>query len=156
MNHMNKITPPSRQRGATLIIGLVLLLVLTVLAVSTMSSATFSLTMAGNAQYTENAFQLAETAIEVAINNGPFSTTGGPKATPNTPVVDLLGKPIGNYVASTNYIQCTPVEGFSEDYGSADSYRAYHFQITSTGTSARAAQSVHQQDFFLVGPNGCL
>ena len=42
---------PQRQHGATLIIGLVLLLVLSVLAVSSMSSATFGLTMTGNAQY---------------------------------------------------------------------------------------------------------
>ncbi len=154
---MNKNTSvPSRQRGATLIIGLVLLLVLSVLAVSTMSSATFGLTMTSNAQYTENAFQLAETAVEVAINDGPFSTTGGTKLTPDTEVADLDANAIGNYTAGTDYIQCTPVEGFSEDYGSADSFKAYHFQITATGTSARAAQSVHQQDFFLVGPNGCL
>ncbi len=150
------LTLPSRQRGASLIIGLVLLLVLSVLAVSTMSSATFGLTMAGNAQYTEQAFQLAETGVEVAINDGPFCAGCGPKATPATAVTDADGNDLGEFEASTDYIECTPVVGFSEDYGSADSFKAYHFQINSTGSSARAARSVHQQDFFLVGPNGCL
>lgn len=145
-----------RQRGASLVIGLVLLLVLSILAVSTMSSATFGLTMAGNAQYAEHAFQLAETGVEVAINDGPFCAGCGPKATPATAMADLDGNEVGQYEASTDYIECTAIEGFSEDYGSADSFKAYHFQITSTGTSARAARSMHQQDFFLVGPNGCL
>lgn len=152
----NNIRTPSRQRGASLIIGLVLLLVLSVLAVSTMSSATFGLTMAGNAQYTEHAFQLAETAVEVAINDGPFCDRCGAKVTPTTEVADLDGKPMGEFEASTDFQECTGIEGFSEDYNSSDSFRAYHFQITATGTSDRSARSVHQQDFFLVGPNGCL
>ena len=145
----------ARQSGASLIIGLVLLLVLSVLAISTMNSATFGLTMAGNAQYTENAFPLAETGVEVAINDGPFCAGCGPKATPATDVVDLDNNPVGEFEASTDYQQCTPVVGFSEDINSPDSFKAYHFQITSTGTAARAARSLHQQDFFLVGPNGC-
>ncbi|MCC7259013.1 MAG: hypothetical protein IT486_11650 [Gammaproteobacteria bacterium] len=154
MNHLPAL--PRSQRGASLVIGLVLLLVLSILAVSTMSSATFGLTMAGNAQFSENAFQLAETGVEVAINDGPFCAGCGPKATPATAVADADGNDIGEYEASTDYLECTAVEGFSEDYGSADSFKAYHFQINSTGTAARAARSVHQQDFFLVGPNGCL
>jgi type IV pilus assembly protein PilX len=147
---------PSRQGGATLIIGLVLLLVMTLLAVSVMNGATFGLTMAGNAQYGENAFQLAETGVEVAINDGPFSVSGGPKLVALTAVTDLDGNDIGQYQAQTAYQECTPAMGFSEDAGTADSFKAYHFQITSTGTSARAAQSAHTQDFFLVGPSGCL
>ena len=43
--------PPARQRGAALVIGLLLLLVLTLLAVSGMSSASVELIMAGNEQY---------------------------------------------------------------------------------------------------------
>lgn len=144
----------SRQRGASLVIGLVLLLVLSILAVSTMSSATFGLTMAGNAQYSESAFQMAETGVEVAINSGPFNDQV-PTAVAATDVTDLDGAEIGTYDANAAFQQCTGIEGFSESID-GDSYKAYHFQIISNGTSFRGAQSTNQQEFFLVGPNGCL
>lgn len=53
-----------RQRGAALVVSLILLMMLTLLAVSTMSTASLEVTMAGNDQFGENAFQLAETANE--------------------------------------------------------------------------------------------
>jgi len=143
-----------RQRGASLIIGLVLLLVLSVLAVSTMSSSTFGLAMAGNAQYSENAFQLAETGVEVAINAGPFNDQV-PTVIDPTEVTDLTGAEVGTYQADATFQQCTGIEGFSESED-PDSYRAYHFQITSEGRSFRGAASRNTQDFFLVGPNGCM
>ena len=63
--------PPlrSRQTGATLIVGLVLLLVLTVVGVSGMNTATMELTMAANTQFQQDAFQLAEDAIDIAIGS---------------------------------------------------------------------------------------
>ena len=48
------------QRGAALVVGLLLLLVLTILAISGMTTATLELQMAGNRQYQERAFQAAE------------------------------------------------------------------------------------------------
>ena len=53
-----------RQRGAALVVGMILLMVLTLLAISGMNTATLELQMAGNAQYSENAFQASETGIE--------------------------------------------------------------------------------------------
>ena len=49
-----------RQQGAALIIGLMLLVVITVLAVSGMNTATTELAMARNDQTYENVFQAAE------------------------------------------------------------------------------------------------
>ena len=46
-----------RDRGAALVIGLILLLILTVLAISGMGTAVLQLQMAGNEQYQERAFQ---------------------------------------------------------------------------------------------------
>lgn len=142
---------PSRQRGATLIIGLVLLMALTMLAISTMNSATFGLAMAGNMQFAENAFQLAETGVEVAINNGPFCAGSGctPNVIPQTQVLDPDGKHLGTYQAVTTYETCTLKDGFSA------SFRAYHFRIASAGESSRGAESLNQQEFFLIGPDNC-
>ena len=49
-------TSHARQRGAALVIGLILLLVLTLLAVTGMNTASTELIMAGNEQYRQNAF----------------------------------------------------------------------------------------------------
>jgi hypothetical protein len=64
----------TRQTGATLIVGLVLLLVLTVLAVSGMNTATMEVTMAGNTQFQQDAFQMAEDGIDVVIGRREYAT----------------------------------------------------------------------------------
>ncbi len=52
------------QSGAALVISMVLLMVLTVLAISTMSTASLEIAMAGNTQYADKAFQLAEMGLD--------------------------------------------------------------------------------------------
>lgn len=58
-----------RQQGAVLIVGLLLLVVITILAVSGMNTATTELAMARNDQTYENAFQAAETGLENALSD---------------------------------------------------------------------------------------
>ncbi|MFQ5635592.1 MAG: PilX N-terminal domain-containing pilus assembly protein, partial [Gammaproteobacteria bacterium] len=57
-----------RQSGAALIVGLVLMMVLTILAISTMRTSTLELAMAGNTQYREKARQLAEAGLADALD----------------------------------------------------------------------------------------
>ena len=54
---MYRQTPYKKQSGAALIVGLLLLVVITVLAISGMNTATTELAMARNDQNYENAFQ---------------------------------------------------------------------------------------------------
>jgi type IV pilus assembly protein PilX len=74
MNRCRTFTPrrrlPSRQRGAALVVGLLLMLVLTLLAISGMTTASNELQMAGNEQYQERAFQAADAGVERAIQAG--------------------------------------------------------------------------------------
>jgi len=65
-----------KQSGAALIVGLLLLVVITVLAISGMSTATTELAMARNDQNYENAFQAAETGLEAALAQGQFNSLG--------------------------------------------------------------------------------
>lgn len=135
----------ARQKGAALIVGLVLMLVLTVLGISGINMATLELTMAGNSQASELAFQAAETGIDVALS-GPVSTST-PQVYSNVTVGD------GSY-AFTAQIGCSgtsPVpEGiYSEDAGA----RAIHFDVTATGTGPRNAVSTHTQSVYIVGPD---
>ena len=58
-----------RERGAVLIVALVLLVALTLLGVSTMNTTQLGEKMASNSQRMTHAFQAAETALSQAFNN---------------------------------------------------------------------------------------
>ena len=140
---------PQRQQGAALVVGLILLLVLTLLAVSSMNTSTLELTMASNVQYHQNAFQAAETGIDIAIDNRQF-TTVAPFVLPVTAL-----NPSDTTQSVTTFQTNTPVpdRAFSagEDTGAI---AAFHFDIIAVGTSARNATSTHNQSFYVVGPGG--
>jgi type IV pilus assembly protein PilX len=136
----------NKQKGAALIVGLVLLLVLTVLGISGMNTALLEMTMAGNTQAAQLSFQAAETGIDVAMSGNV--STSGPVTYTDVPVGD------GSY-RFTAEIVCagtTPVpEGIYSEDGSA---RAIHFDATSTGEQpVRNAVSVHTQSVYIVGPD---
>jgi len=127
------------QGGATLIVGLVLLLVLTVVGVSGMNTATMELTMAGNAQFQQDAFQLAEDGIDIAIGTREYSTDA-----PRT--VDWLDNPEYDRRAETTYRMNTPAPG-----SSVGELEAFHFDTTSVGRGPRNALSQHTQSFYVIG-----
>ncbi|MEM7083568.1 MAG: PilX N-terminal domain-containing pilus assembly protein, partial [Pseudomonadota bacterium] len=107
MNRLkHSVIGPRKQQGAALVVGLILLLILTVFAVSGMSTATLELVLAGNTQFTENAFQASESAIEAEFVLGP--------ATPDTPRNNAYA--FDNGVAATTdvtYRANTFAEGYS-------------------------------------------
>jgi hypothetical protein len=77
-DHQNEIRghgtrqPPSG--CAALVVGLVLLMILTLLAISGMNTSTLELQMAGNFQFSQNAFQAAEIGLQRAMSGGKFAT----------------------------------------------------------------------------------
>lgn len=147
-------TTSSRQCGAALVVGLVLLMVLTILGISGMSTATLELTMASNTQFQNDAFQAAETGIDLAIANSQLgSAITGPAITlpPRT-------LPDGSSMteALTSFQLATPVpdRAFSLGVGSTGSVQAYHFDIVATGMGPRNATSTHTQSVYVLGPGG--
>ena len=142
-----------RQSGAALIVGLLLLVVITILAVSGMNTATTELALARNDQTYENAFQAAETGLETALAQGGFSTTN-----------DIVIEPpaAGNEVISTTieFEESTLVPDRAFSLGSGSSIAAYHFLATSRAeflmspgnVTDRDASAVHTQAFYIVGP----
>ena len=70
----HRINLSGKQDGAALVTSLVLLVIITVLAISGMNTATTELAMARNDQSYENAFQAAETGLETALAQGRFNT----------------------------------------------------------------------------------
>lgn len=138
-----------RQRGAALVVGLLLLLILTLLAISGMNTATTELTMAGNEQYQARAFQAAETGIELVINAGTFDPNPAPPTPAITPFPDPDPLTDDDSVTTRTFARGSsgPPPGYS--FGT---FASEHFEIESAGQSLRNASSTHTQGLFLVAP----
>ena len=142
-----------RQNGAALVVGLVLLVVITVLAISGMNTATTELAMARNDQNYENAFQAAETGLENALAQGTFNTLANTNLVYNINTNDSVTSTI-IFEDST----LVPDKAFSLGVGSG--IAAFHFNVIATaeskrdagGTTDRDASAVHSQSFYVVGP----
>ena len=151
---MNTIIQIQKQQGAALIVGLILLVVITVLAVSGMNTATTELAMARNDQNYENAFQAAETGLEGALAQGQFVTMGGTTVTKIINTNDSV-------IADIDFEDSTLVPDRAFSLGSGSGVSAYHFLATSRAESRRAggaiktdrdSLAVHTQAFYVVGP----
>lgn len=141
------------ERGAALVVGLILLVVITVLAISGMNTATTELAMARNDQNYENAFQAAETGLEQAIAQGSFNTLVNTTLTQTISTNESVTADI-QYENST----LVPDRAFSLGVGSGIS--AYHFIATAQAesrrdpgnTTDRDSTATHTQAFYVVGP----
>lgn len=143
------------QQGAVLIVGLLLLVVITVLAVSGMNTATTELVMARNDQSYENAFQSAESGLENALARRPFSSAAPVVVTPvPNNAYEVISVTI-NFEDST----LVPDQAFS--LGAGSGIAAYHFIATSQAefrmdpgnVTDRDATAIHTQAFYVVGPS---
>jgi type IV pilus assembly protein PilX len=132
---------PATQTGATLIVGLVLLLVLTVVGVSGMNTATMEITMAANTQFQQDAFQMTEDGVDIVLGTRDYTTE-------ENRVVDWLGDPDFDRRAVTVYNMNTSVPDAA---WSGDEIEAFHFDVTSVGRGPRNATSTHTQSFYVVG-----
>jgi type II secretory pathway pseudopilin PulG len=167
---MSRIVPnPAKapQQGAALVVGLLLLLVLTLLAVSGMNTASVELIMAGNTQYYQNAFQAAETAIEQGYVHGEFN----PAVVHRIPALPPPAEEEEDSEEKTPTAPGEPVPGSSTDYfiatitpqlngaalpalwgSSWDSFSTYHFEVRGEGISARNARADNRQGVAVISP----
>jgi type IV pilus assembly protein PilX len=140
------------QGGAALVVSMLLLLVLTLLAISGMNTASLELSMAGNMQYHENAFRAAETGVEQALVLGDFN--------PNEPEQRLPAEedatiPIPDS-SDSFFARITPqLDGAAQPaiWGSSwDSFSTYHFEVESNGASVRNAVVTAVQGVAVIAP----
>lgn len=148
MTIQNTQSMPCQQRGAALIVGLILLLVLTMLGISGMQSSTFELMQANNLQYGENAFEAADTGAERALR-GTGLNTAIAVVVNETPVQPGS---ISTFETRTEFARATNVPKGLFSLGAGGGFQAYHFDIDSTGRSARNARTDLTQSFYVVGP----
>lgn len=141
------------QQGAALVVGLMLLVVITVLAISGMNTATTELALVRNDQASEDVFQAAETGLETALSQGQFATAAATSMTQAMSTNQNIATTI-QFEDST----MVPDKAFSLGVGSGIS--AYHFLATSQAemqrdpgnTTDRDASATHTQAFYIVGP----
>lgn len=144
-----------RQRGAALIVGLILLTVLTALAISAMRTATLNLTISGNAQFRENAFQIAESGLQATLREVEAAVIdldavpACPAATRPWSATDLpWGEAVEMPQMRGRYQTRVCLEGATTDLPgtSIGRFTQLHYRIESRGrTDQRNAEAVHAQ-----------
>ena len=96
---------PNRQQGAVLVMALVMLTVLTLIGVSSMSSSTLELKVAGNTQQHDIAFQAAQSVIDITASEDPLNTNNYQvfKIDPNDPAFEqIINMPLCEIIATTS------------------------------------------------------
>lgn len=147
------MTSYKKQQGAALVVGLILLVVITVLAISGINTATTELAMARNDQNYENAFQAAETGLELALSQGLFDTTTNTTITQNVTANETV-------TAEIQFENSTLVPDKAFSLGSGSGISAFHFIATAQAVSERDpgnpsdrdSSATHTQAFYVVGP----
>ena len=137
-----------RSTGAALPVALMLFLVVTLLAVAGMRTSSLGLIMAGNEQNRQKAFLASESGIEQALTFGTYNPAvlalgfmGTVPNTANDAYNAIIRRQLGGQPQG-------PLWGGQ----SASHFSTYHFEIQSTGTSVRNAQTLHNQGMFVVAP----
>jgi type IV pilus assembly protein PilX len=151
---MKNVQIHNRQQGAALVVGLILLVVISVLAISGMNTATTELAMARNDQNYENAFQAAETGLEQALGQGSFNPAG----TANVTYIINSNDQVTAQIQPEGLPTIVPDNAYT--LGAGSTIVAYHFLATAQAESRRAPGSTtdrdstatHSQAFYIVGP----
>ena len=141
-----------RQSGAVLVISLILLLVLTVIGVTSMRSATLEEKMAANSMNYGVTFHAAESAIENALDD--TNSLVQAILTSGTVAVDLdVGDSSVNSSANVTYLGSGIALGFSLGQNSS-AFSSYRFDTTGTATRTNTGASVSvSQGVRRIGPN---
>jgi Tfp pilus assembly protein PilX len=148
---LNKPTSHRHQRGAALVVGLILLVVLTLLGVVGMNIANSELSMATNEQLRVRAFQAAESGIEQAVAGFGDDVDTVTKVW-NSGVVGVENSPLGlGGDAVDTFSTTSSYRGQSSAWNtSIGTFAAFHFDAQTVGSSARGARAEHLQGAYVV------
>jgi type IV pilus assembly protein PilX len=139
-----------RQQGAALVIGLIMLMVLTLLAVSGMNTASLEFIMAGNEQYRQNAFQAAETGIDMTYATAALTPGAAPLTVPGTvpnSTTDTWTTVTTSLAAGAK--MSPPPNPRANSFGK---FSYFNYEIQSTGVSVRGGRAVNVQGISQIGP----
>lgn len=142
-SYQHHASRPRSQSGAALVVALVLLVALSLMAISSMNTATLDLIMAGNEQYRSQAFVAAEAGVEQAFLDDTLYDSTADSA-------EVTGTSGGG---TFEYQVTRPNAGKVETTPSNNSFGTFgavHFRVTSTGTSQRGTTTTVTQELYEV------
>jgi type II secretory pathway component PulK len=122
------------ERGAALVVAMILLFILTLLAATGMSMSTAELTMAGNEQFHRRASDAAAAGIEAAVARVAVTPAS---------ISEIASD---EYGATLRYAG----DESSLPQSSADKFVGRHIEIESTGHAARHASDVQIQGVMVI------
>jgi hypothetical protein len=140
-----------RQQGTTLVVGLVLLAIVTLLGLAGARSAHVERQLAQNDQFRENAATAASAGIEYAIRRiVTLSPVDTEVAVATSTASDDLADSADRFETATRFV------GFDEALPQAPGARlaGAHFEITSSGFSGRAVDRQRAAVMFVVAASG--
>lgn len=144
-----------KQQGAALVVALIMLLVMTVLGVSTMSTASMELRMAANDRFSENAFQLAETGLDTVMAGLSSGTIDPPLAVDDPPNCDpemaQVAEPLLGGSHQSRLCFMGAAQAFDIPY-TINEFCGYHFENDTQGISDSQASSRHSLGMRVIGP----
>ena len=130
-----------KHRGTVLVIALVLLLIITLLATTGMAMSTAEFVMAGNEQFHRKAIDAASAGVETVIAR---LSAESPEQRASIEAVGSTAA--GDYLADVRSAgEESSLSGFS-----ADKFIGLHFDIDSTGGSARNATDTQVQGVLVI------
>jgi len=89
---------PCKQRGATLIVGLVMLVLLTLLGVTAFNTSTSQFRVVGNMQFQSEATAAAQAALNEVLSKGSYFIE--PATAPTSRAIDINGDGLGDYTVA--------------------------------------------------------
>jgi type IV pilus assembly protein PilX len=147
-----------KQRGAVLIVALLLLLVTTFIGFSAMETSNLEAKMATAREIKEQTFQTAENVIEQAIDNIPLIASAYAtflQSSTNWPTSSYSFTHDSNLSGDieVQFISTTPTKGYSIRKGAAG-IATYYYQLVGTGQRANSnITSTHTQGIYVEGPS---
>ena len=143
----------SQQSGAALVVSMVLLMVLTLLAISTMNTASLEVAMAGNSQQQETAFQLAEIGLDRHVAAAREIACQSADVVGST-ACDLADEPVddmdGTYTTTTTYRRESSCPGGHSE----DEIDSFNFEVRSEGQASNGgATAVHTHGWYICAPS---
>jgi len=169
MNHLaqTNLRSHDRQRGAVLVVGLIMLVVITLFVISMIKTSSIELKIGGASQIAALNFSNAELAINnfISLNNGQFAPgfLSIPTGNPGAPVACSLANCGGNLpLVDGGSVTVTPTQlacgnwiAYGQQMGALN-LQAVQFDISANATGTLGGSTtVHSGVQSLAAPGSC-
>lgn len=147
------------QRGIVLACTLLLLSVVSLLGTVAMVTGALELSMAANVEYQSRAFAAAEYALAQALRTPDLAmsyTLASPKLEPASGPEPRVPGTSDTWRYRLYFVDNAGTGAVPDAAHVGAGVAALHFVVEATGHSARGAEDVHVQNFYLLVPVDCV